>query len=128
MIATMVGCFSWNALYVKQMFRDGPLQSALPSPRYLDPVFEAPAVFRELIIERLEAQPQKDLIILQYEPKFFVDRFEWVYNGSDIDGAEVVWARKLSERENERLFAYFKDRQVWLFDPKVKPRRLIRME
>ena len=80
-----------------------------------------------MILERLEAQPQRDLVLLQYESKKHVDRFEWVYNGSDIDGAEVVWARKLSDEENERLFAYFKDRQVWLFNPKVKPRRLVRM-
>ena len=80
-----------------------------------------------MIIERLEAQRHKDLIVVQYESRPFADHFEWVYMGSDIDGAEVVWAQKLSEQENKRLFAYFKDRQVWLLDPKATPVRLSRM-
>jgi len=42
---------------------------------------------------------------------------EWVYNGADIDGARVLWARELDPIQNAKLFAYFKDRSVWLVTP-----------
>jgi hypothetical protein len=123
----VVGSFAWTGLYMKQMFQDGPLKGALPSPRHWDGVFEAPAIFRDEIIERLEARPRKDLVLVRYDKKLFGDRFEWVYNGSDIDAAEVVWARNLGEGKNEQLFAYFTDRRVWLFDLRAKPPSFVRM-
>ncbi len=42
---------------------------------------------------------------------------EWVFNGAEIDTAKVLWARELSTQQNEKLFAYFKDRQIWLATP-----------
>lgn len=42
---------------------------------------------------------------------------EWVYNGAEIDGAKVLWARELNGEQNAKLFAYFKDRQIWLVSP-----------
>ena len=42
---------------------------------------------------------------------------EWVYNGADIDGAKVLWARDLGLEQNDKLFAYFRDRTVWLVEP-----------
>ena len=120
----VIASFAWDALYWKQLLEDGPLKGALPSPRHWDAVFEAPAVMRESMIETLEARPGKDLILVRYEASRYVDRFEWVYNGSDIDAAEVVWARELSEPQNRRLRAYFKHRQVWLLDPEIVPLRL----
>ena len=125
---TLVVCFSWDALYLRQMLNDGPLKGALPSPRHWDSVWEAPAMLRDSMIEKLEAQPRKDLVVVRYESKGYVDRFEWIYNAPDIDGAEVVWARELSERENRRLLTYFKDRQVWLLDLESKPLRLGKMK
>ena len=44
---------------------------------------------------------------------------EWVYNGADIDGSKVIWARDLDPEQNAKLFAYFKDRQIWLIEPDV---------
>jgi len=42
---------------------------------------------------------------------------EWVYNGAEIDTAKVLWARELDPQQNANLFAYFKDRQIWLVTP-----------
>jgi hypothetical protein len=42
---------------------------------------------------------------------------EWVYNGAEIDSAIVLWARELDAAQNARLFAYFRDRQIWLVTP-----------
>jgi hypothetical protein len=42
---------------------------------------------------------------------------EWVYNGAEIDTAKILWARDMDAAQNEKLFAYFKDRQIWLVNP-----------
>jgi hypothetical protein len=42
---------------------------------------------------------------------------EWVYNGAEIDNAKVLWARELDSQQNAYLFAYFKDRKIWLVTP-----------
>ena len=49
---------------------------------------------------------------------------EWVYNEASIDGAEVVWAREMGAVQNERLFAYFRDRSIWLLQADERPPRL----
>jgi len=40
-----------------------------------------------------------------------------VYNGAEIDTAKVLWARELDAAQNAKLFAYYKDRQIWLVEP-----------
>ena len=42
---------------------------------------------------------------------------EWVFNGADLDGAKVLWARDLGPEQNAKLFAYYKGRTVWLVEP-----------
>jgi len=37
----------------------------------------------------------------------------------------VLWARELDEEQNARLFAYFKDRQIWLVEPDTDNTELI---
>ncbi len=49
---------------------------------------------------------------------------EWVYNKADIDGEKVVWARDMSEADNEELLRYFKDRRVWLLAADEVPPKL----
>ena len=50
---------------------------------------------------------------------------EWVYNGAEIDTAKVLWARELEPVQNARLFAYFRDRQIWLVEPDTDNTKLI---
>ena len=50
---------------------------------------------------------------------------EWVYNGANIDGSKVVWARDMGAEKNEELIKYFKNRQVWLVEPDDKPVRVM---
>jgi hypothetical protein len=41
-----------------------------------------------------------------------------VYNGAEINGAKVLWARELEDAEqNAKLLDYFKDRKIWLVTP-----------
>ena len=71
---------------------------------------------RAAIQEKLSHTPGKHLILVRYEEDHNIHD-EWVYNGAEIDSAKVLWARELDAEQNEKLLAYFKDRQVWLVDP-----------
>jgi len=71
---------------------------------------------RTAIAERLAQMPGKHLVLVRYDEDHNIHD-EWVYNGAEIDGAKVLWARELDSQQNARLFAYFKDRHIWLVIP-----------
>jgi len=71
---------------------------------------------RAAIGKKLENTPGKHLVIVRYEQDHNVHD-EWVFNGAEIDNAKVLWARELTPEQNKKLFAYFKDRQIWLVAP-----------
>lgn len=75
-------------------------------------------------IERqLKQLPGKQLVVVRYIQSH--EPFEeWVYNESNIDGSKVVWAREMDPVENQKLLAYFKDRQAWLLEADAKPAKL----
>lgn len=80
---------------------------------------------RVAVLKQLERTPGKHLIVVRYSDDHNIHD-EWVYNGADIDGSKVIWARELDADQNAKLFAYFKDRQLWLVEPdtdntEVKP-------
>jgi hypothetical protein len=68
------------------------------------------------IAKRLSQTPGKHLVMVRYEDNHNLHD-EWVYNGAEIDTSKVLWARELDPAQNAKLFAYFKDRQVWLVEP-----------
>lgn len=69
--------------------------------------------------QRLAADGDKHLVIVRYPRDG--DRYlacgEWVYNPADIDSADVIWARDLGSKKNQRLLQYYADRQIWILDP-----------
>ena len=71
---------------------------------------------RVYVQDQLMRMPGKHLLMVRYSEDHNIHD-EWVYNGADIDGARVVWARELDPEQNAKLFAYFKDRDVWLVEP-----------
>lgn len=71
---------------------------------------------RAAIAKKLAQTPGKHLVMVRYEEDHNLHD-EWVYNGAEIDSARVLWARELDPAQNAKLFAYFKDRQVWLVEP-----------
>ena len=75
---------------------------------------------RVAILKKLEAAPGKDLVLVRYSEEHSVHE-EWVYNGADIDGSKVVWARDLDPEQNRLLLAYFKNRKVWLVNADENP-------
>jgi hypothetical protein len=70
----------------------------------------------EAIEQQLDRIPGKHLIVVRYGP-IHNPHGEWVFNHADIDRSRIVWARELDPQQNDRLFTYFKDRQIWLFEP-----------
>jgi hypothetical protein len=70
---------------------------------------------RVAFTQKLEAMPGKHLVVVRYKPDHYVHD-EWVYNGADIDGSKIVWARELDQEQNQRLMEYYKDRKVWVIE------------
>ena len=73
---------------------------------------------RVAVMKQLLDTPGKHLIIVRYSDDHNIHD-EWVYNGADIDGSKIIWARELDENQNAKLFAYFKNRQIWLVESYV---------
>jgi hypothetical protein len=71
-------------------------------------------ISRTLVLQKLQAEPGKHLVMVRYNDDDLSIHDEWVFNGADIDGSKILWARELDETQNEKLFNYFKDRRVWL--------------
>src|SRR6267143_1465214 len=72
---------------------------------------------RSAIAEKLQHTPGKHLIMVRYDKDDHNIHDEWVYNGAEIDSAKFLWARELDPEQNAKLFAYFKDRKIWLVTP-----------
>jgi hypothetical protein len=88
---------------------------------WYDPV--SAGLDRSKLIDNLQAQGGKHLIVVRYAPAHNPDN-EWVYNNADIDGSPVVWAREMGAGDDRELLAYFKDRKAWLLEPDRQPPRL----
>ena len=78
---------------------------------------------RAQIESRLEGLPGGQLAIVRYGPGHN-PQDEWVYNGADIDGSKVVWAREMDTADNLELIHYYPDRRVWLVEPDAIPARI----
>jgi hypothetical protein len=74
------------------------------------------AAQRAAISERLSQAPGQHLVLVKYGENHNCHA-EWVYNGADIDGAKVVWARSMNPACDIELLDYFGDRQAWLVEP-----------
>lgn len=82
-------------------------------------------VRRQALVDELQHEPGKSLLIVQYAPEHNPNR-EWVYNGADLAGAKVIIARDMGPAQNGELIAHYADRKVWLVnadapEPKLEP-------
>ncbi len=75
----------------------------------------------------MTARGGKQLMIVRYSPTHDPGD-EWVYNGADLDGSRVLWARELDPASNAKLLDYYRDRQIWLVEPDVHPVRVTRFD
>src|SRR5262249_54761217 len=70
---------------------------------------------RVAAIHKLEALPGKHLVVVRYSNDHNVHQ-EWVFNGADIEGSKIVWARELDGAQNQKLIQHFRDRTVWVIE------------
>jgi hypothetical protein len=72
--------------------------------------------FRKPIEQRLAAMPGQHLVLVRYS-KDHNSGEEYVYNNADIDHAKTVWAREIPGMDLTALLTYFRNRDVWVFEP-----------
>lgn len=78
----------------------------------------APAGLERARVRRqLEAMPGQHVVLVRYALSGHDPGDEWVYNGADIDGARVIFARELDTASNRKLLRYFAGRHIWLLEP-----------
>jgi hypothetical protein len=80
---------------------------------YVDDVNEP---FRKPVEDQLAAMPGQHLVLVRYS-KDHNSGEEYVYNEADIDRAGTVWAREIPGRDLAPLLQYFRDRDVWIYEP-----------
>jgi hypothetical protein len=72
---------------------------------------------RENVAQTLRERGGKHLVIVAYEQDHD-PLAEWVYNGHDLDSADILWARDMGRDANTPLFEYFRDtRSIWTVFP-----------
>ncbi|HTB92041.1 MAG TPA: hypothetical protein VK728_04370 [Candidatus Sulfotelmatobacter sp.] len=68
------------------------------------------------LLHDLESKQGKHVVLVRYGLEHSVHE-EWVFNGADIDGSKVIWARDLPGELNDQLLRYYPERTIWLATP-----------
>ena len=80
---------------------------------------------RAQLRDTLAATPGKHVVLVRYGPDHSVHE-EWVFNSADIDASKIIWARDLPGEVNDRLFAYYPERTIWLVTPETNDVSVLR--
>jgi len=80
---------------------------------YADDVNEP---FRKPVEMQLAVISGQHLVLVRYS-KDHNSGEEYVYNDADIDHAKTVWAREIPGMDLSPLLNYFRNRDVWVFEP-----------
>lgn len=72
--------------------------------------------FRKPVETQLAALPGEHLVLVRYS-KDHNSGEEYVYNDAGIDHAKTVWAREIPGMDLGPLFSYFRNRDVWIYEP-----------
>ena len=72
--------------------------------------------FRKPVEQQLAALPGEHLVLVRYAKDHNSGR-EFVYNQADIDHAKTVWAREIPGVDLSPLLRYFRNRDVWIYEP-----------
>ncbi len=87
-------------------------------------VHNHPMEHRAELARSLQARGGSHLVVVRYAPGHD-PTVEWVYNGADVDGSTVVWAREMDPPGNRRLLDYYRGRARWLLEADADPPRLV---
>jgi hypothetical protein len=104
--------FALVALLVLQMceMQRNLYSDAFP---YVDDLNEP---FRKPVEQQLAALPGEHLVLVRYAQDHNSGE-EYVYNEANIDHAKTVWAREIPGMDLGPLLQYFRNRDVWLYEP-----------
>ena len=72
--------------------------------------------FRRPVESQLASLPGEHLVLVLYS-KDHNSGEEYVYNEADIDHAKTVWAREIPGADLKPLLQYFRNRDVWVYEP-----------
>jgi hypothetical protein len=79
-------------------------------------VYDLNEPFRKPVEQRLAGMPGQHLVLVRYS-KDHNSGEEYVYNDADIDHAKTVWAREIPGVDLSPLLSYFRNRDMWVFEP-----------
>ncbi|MFL6450192.1 MAG: hypothetical protein ACJ746_21310 [Bryobacteraceae bacterium] len=96
----------------------------IPQSSYWERGYEWQRDARADITRWLSRRPGKHLVIVHYASNHPVNQ-EWVYNGADLAGSKIVWAREVSDSSDRELLNYYKDRHAWLVQADVYPQQVV---
>lgn len=71
---------------------------------------------RENIEDRLGASPGQHLVLVRYRYPFHNVHHEWVFNGADLAGSKIIWARSMDAKHNCTLVRAYGGRSLWTVD------------
>ena len=72
-------------------------------------------VERSRVQKELMARNGRQVLFVQYSPDHDTN-LEWVYNGADIDGSKLIWARDLGPEQDKQLIDYYPGRHFWILN------------
>lgn len=72
-------------------------------------------VDRAHVERELMARDGMQVVFVRYSPEHDPG-LEWVYNGADIDGSKLVWARDLGPEQDKQLIDYYQGRHFWILN------------
>jgi hypothetical protein len=78
---------------------------------------------RAELLARLEKEGGRHVVVVRYGPDHDAHN-EWVFNGADIDGSPVIWARDMGSEGNAALLRHYRDRHIWLLEADLEPAEL----
>ena len=64
---------------------------------------------------------------MRYAPNHPVNQ-EWGYNGADIEGSKIIWAREEDAASNRELLSYYSRRLAWVLEADSSPQRVVPYE
>lgn len=96
----------------------------IPVSSYWERGYESHRDARAAIVQWLKNRPGKHLVIVRYDPSHSVNQ-EWVYNGADLQGSKILWARDMGDSSNQQLLDYYPKRYAWLVEADVYPQRVV---
>ncbi len=71
---------------------------------------------REEIEDKLSSLPGQHLVLARYRYPFHNYNNELVFNGADIAGSKILWARSMDVKQNCSFVQTYRGRRLWIAD------------